>query len=353
MIKEIATGAEFGAGPKIYQLTYKAPVKVIPPVNGFLILADVPVLIDGGTSDDATWAEFNQDLASIGLKTSDIREVLVTHNHADHIGVASRLAAADKTLKVHCHEYEWYMVGATDSYREELRDILCSIIVTWGVPRDIVMMMRSKIVQALRHGGGVPVEQLVAYPQGKFKVAGLELEAILCKGHTDGLVCLWWPERGFLFSNDQVLEDVTPNPTLYLKPRGNRLCGLKDYLDGMKAIENLPVKLVMPGHGEVFTDLRAMIKRIHDSANKRRAKLLENLKSADAEPANILHLTQKVWGEMDPVNTFLGAREIHGFLEMLTEEGLVQSEIVDETSYYSLVKRSATDTKLEHLEGVS
>src|SRR5687767_3067760 len=91
---------------KVYQLTYKVPGKVVPPVNGFLILGKEPVLIDGGTNVDESFAEFEKDLASLGMKTDDLANVLVTHNHIDHVGLASRLAGNNRHLKVHIHEEE-------------------------------------------------------------------------------------------------------------------------------------------------------------------------------------------------------------------------------------------------------
>ncbi|MEQ1878693.1 MAG: MBL fold metallo-hydrolase, partial [Bdellovibrionia bacterium] len=100
MIKEVVAGGR----QRVYQLTYNVPTKVVPPVNGFLILADVPILIDGGASDEETYQEFHKDLATLGLKASDLGAVIVTHNHVDHIGLASRLAADNPALKVQVHE---------------------------------------------------------------------------------------------------------------------------------------------------------------------------------------------------------------------------------------------------------
>ncbi|MEQ1878830.1 MAG: MBL fold metallo-hydrolase, partial [Bdellovibrionia bacterium] len=242
---------------------------------------------------------------------------------------------------------EWYMVSATDEYREELRDILCSVIVTWGVPREVIGIMREKIVKALRLGGGIPLKQLIPYPKGPYKVGGVTFEAIHTPGHTEGLICLWWPERGILFSNDEVLEDITPNPTIYLKPRNERRCGLADYLDGLKNIENLPVQFIMPGHGDVFSNLKGKIAEIRQLTFDRQERVLKNLRGPDQEPITIIELAQKVWGDMDPMNMFLGAREIHGYMEMLCDQGIVQSEIVGDTSFYTLSKKSfSTETGL-------
>jgi len=314
---------------KVYQLTYKVPVKVIPPVNGFLVLADEPILIDGGISDDETFASFEADLATLGLKPLDIKHALVTHNHLDHIGLASRLAAMNPNLKVHVHEEEWYMVNATDAEREGFRSVLASIIVSWGVPADIVDLMKEKIVKYLRLGGGIPRSQVLPYPANRkpFTVAGITLEAIHCPGHTEGLVCLWWPEKQKIFSNDHLLEDVTPNPTLYIRPRNGKRCGLADYIHSLSFIENLPIKQALPGHGLPFTEVKARIEEVRGLCYDRRRKIIENLPSPDEEPTTILELTQKIWTDLDPVSMFLASREVHGFIEMMTDEGLINVEL--------------------------
>jgi glyoxylase-like metal-dependent hydrolase (beta-lactamase superfamily II) len=311
---------------KVYQLTYKVPGKVVPPVNGFLILGREPVLIDGGTSNDESFSAFQTDLASIGMKTADIGEVLVTHNHIDHVGLASRLAGDNRHLKVHIHEEEWSMVCASDSDRKELQRLLGEVICSWGVPPEIVELMKEKLITYLRLGGGIPRDQVLPYPEkAPLKVGGIELEAIHSPGHTEGLVCLWWPDKQKLFSNDQVLEDITPNPTIYLKGRNGKRCGLADYLHSLSFIENLPVKQVLPGHGLPFGELKARIDEIHGLTHDRRRKITQNM-IATEEPSSILDITLKTWGEMDPVSTFLGAREVHGFMEMMTDEGVVNVE---------------------------
>jgi glyoxylase-like metal-dependent hydrolase (beta-lactamase superfamily II) len=326
---------------KLIQLTYKVPLKVVPPVNGFLVLGAEPVLIDGGTSDDETFDAFKADLAQLGLKTSDITNVLVTHNHIDHIGMASRLAAEHKDLKVRVHEEEWYMVSATDEEREGFRQTLASVICSWGVPAEVVELMKEKLVKYLRLGGGISASQVLPYPsKEKFKAGGIELEAIHCPGHTEGLVCLWWPETGNIFSNDHVLEDITPNPTMYIKPRLGKRCGLADYLNSLSFIEDLPVKRVLPGHGLPFSDLKGRIEEVRGLAHQRRQKLIQNLVVAQ-EPLNVLELTLKTWGEMDPVSTFLASREAHGFMEMLADEGVVSMEMDGFVNRYTIVKSAA------------
>jgi glyoxylase-like metal-dependent hydrolase (beta-lactamase superfamily II) len=296
------------------------------------------VVIDGGTAVDESYDEFQKDIATLGLKTDDIANALVTHNHIDHVGLASRLAEANRHLKVHVHEEEWHMVCSDMAYKEDLRRVLGEVICSWGVPPEIVEMMKEKLIRYLRLGGGIPREQVIPYPTEKFKVGGIELEAIHSPGHTEGLVCLWWPDKAKLFSNDQVLEDITPNPTIYLRGRNGKMCGLADYLHSLSFIEDLPVKQVLPGHGLPFGELKARIDEIHGLTASRRNKITQNLMASD-EPMNILELTLKTWGEMDPVSTFLGSREVHGFMEMMTDEGVVKVEKDGLVNLYSVKKK--------------
>lgn len=322
-------------GNSVYQLTYDTPIRGIPPVNGYVIVGDRPILIDGGTSDDVTYAAFKKDLAEIGLTPASLGGILVTHNHIDHIGLPSRLAG-ELDIPVHVHEDEWYMVTANDEQRENFRKILVETFFFWGVPMDILTMMRDKIYAALRLGGGIPREKVVGYPSDRpLSLHGVNLEAVHCPGHTDGLVCLWWPQEKAIFSNDHVLETISPNPTIYMKPRNGQRCGLSDYLKSLSNIEHLPVEVIYPGHGHPFHDLKSRLRDIRGFAGERREKIARMLRDAEGKSFTILTLVQEVWGGLDPMQTFLAAREVHGFMEIFAEEGLTTVELRDGVGYHS------------------
>src|SRR4051794_697403 len=44
------------------------------------------VLIDAGYEHPSCWASFQDSLDALGLDVRDVRLVLLTHNHPDHVG---------------------------------------------------------------------------------------------------------------------------------------------------------------------------------------------------------------------------------------------------------------------------
>jgi glyoxylase-like metal-dependent hydrolase (beta-lactamase superfamily II) len=62
----------------------------MPMFNSYLIQCDVGyLLID--TSYEKDYQKFIQALDKLGVKTSDIKYILLTHHHDDHVGLASQL----------------------------------------------------------------------------------------------------------------------------------------------------------------------------------------------------------------------------------------------------------------------
>ena len=73
--------------------------------NSYLIVGDEPTLIDCGSSEG--YAALKRDLQSFGYAPKDIRRVIATHGHWDHLsGTAQLREESDAQLFLHPAECE-------------------------------------------------------------------------------------------------------------------------------------------------------------------------------------------------------------------------------------------------------
>jgi glyoxylase-like metal-dependent hydrolase (beta-lactamase superfamily II) len=131
-----------------------------------------------------------------------------------------------------------------------------------------------------------------------------------------------------MLAGDHLLAHISSNPLITRPlegpdPSGRRPHALLDYIASLRATRELPLKLVLTGHGEPVTDHAALIDerlRLHD---RRAAKLLRML--ADG-PLTAYEMALRVWSNVAVTQAYLTISEVLGHMDLLASRGQVVEE---------------------------
>lgn len=211
-------------------------------VNWVLVVDDTGVmLVDAGYPGDRD--DVLASLRQLGYAAGDVRAILLTHAHIDHLGSAIWFANEHRT-PVYCHADE---VGHTK--REYLEQVsLLDLAMRLWRPRWAIWS-----VHVLRSGGlirdGIPT----AEPLTAETAAGLPGHpmAIFTPGHTGGH-CSYVID-GVLISGDAL---ITGHPLL--RHRGPQLLpavfshSQQQCLRSLDALGLLETDILAPGHGDLW-----------------------------------------------------------------------------------------------------
>jgi glyoxylase-like metal-dependent hydrolase (beta-lactamase superfamily II) len=214
-------------------------------VNFYLVEdADGLTVVDSGLP--AMWTTLSDSLRSLGHSLGDIRAVVLTHAHFDHLGLARRLHT-DHQVPVWVHPDDAYIARHPYRYRHERSRFIFSLTHPAGLP-VLSQMARAGALQVKG------VEDLTFMNTGALPVPGAP-EVIFSPGHTSGHCGLFLRNRNVLFSGDAL---VTLDP--YTGRTGPRIVAGAATADSAQNLESLTqlastgADLVLPGHGEPWTD---------------------------------------------------------------------------------------------------
>jgi glyoxylase-like metal-dependent hydrolase (beta-lactamase superfamily II) len=291
-----------------------ANVYVIDEEGGGVALFDAGI----GTKEgrEALHAGFEK----AGLSLGDIRRIFISHGHLDHYGCA-RAAQEASGAPVYVHLRDHDKVTGRDRTKQRL-DLYAAWLTKLGAPLHLLEHVRVHWQDSRRMARPLEkVEALLPGVQLRFKHFGAEV--LHLPGHTPGLVCLWDAQHRVLFSDDHLLERVSPNPLLDLEDHKEPIHrALVEYLRSAKRVRDLPVTLVAPGHAEPFSGHVELIDRLLGFYQKRQQKLLALLR--EGGPQSPAELTPQIFPRAREHQLYLTLSEVMGNLEVLEDSGCVK-----------------------------
>ncbi len=313
--------------------TIKLPIPFeLGEVNAYLIERDPLTLVDCGVSTDDAYQVLVDELAVLGYRVADIQQLVITHHHVDHRGLASRIVA-ESGADVYTHPYSALWLERPDESRDRLDRFTHDIFREGGVPEPVIATM-NRVGEYMDMLSGEKLDATVKIGEGdRIEMGGRCWQTYHTPGHAGGMLCFYQPESRVMLVSDHLLRDVSSNPLIEMPadPGGERPKRLLDYLREMQRIAALDIAIAYPGHGDTVTDVPGLVESRLVFHEKRAEKLYGLF---GGQPRCLYELTQMMFPTVPETHQYLTLSEVLGHLDVLEREDRVAPELRNGLLYW-------------------
>jgi len=208
-------------------------------VNSYLVEESGEVtIIDAGAP--GLWKLVPTELAAMGRSLEDVRAIVLTHGHTDHVGYAER-ARKERGWRVMVHEADEALAKGevpNPAKQGTMRPGAMASFMWWALRHGLLRV--PSLTEVATYGDGATLD-----------VPGAP-RVVLVPGHTPGSAALHVPTHDALFVGDAMAT--------YAVTTGQRGPGIAPFcadreraLASLARLEPLDARLVLPGHGDPFT----------------------------------------------------------------------------------------------------
>jgi glyoxylase-like metal-dependent hydrolase (beta-lactamase superfamily II) len=306
---------------EIHRLSIPTPF-MVGRVNCYLIDDDPLTLVDCGPNSGKALDELETGLAGLGRGIADLERIVITHQHLDHLGLvgilARRSGAEVCALDLLAPVIEHF------SEHAESDDVLAErLMLRHGISEDVVAALRAVSRMARGWGGTAEVGRRLA-AGSSIEFAGRSFGVHHRPGHSPSDTVFFDAADGTLIAGDHLLKSISSNPLISRPLDGSQdedhPHALLSYMASLRATREMPVRVVLPGHGDAFSGHAELIDE-RFAMHERRARKIHGLLG---EPMSAHEIAHALWGTVAVTQAFLTLSEVLGHLDLLLERGQVR-----------------------------
>jgi glyoxylase-like metal-dependent hydrolase (beta-lactamase superfamily II) len=314
--------------PDLYRIIIPLPNSPLKDLNSYVIKSDDRnLIIDTGFNRGICFETMEKGLRDLEIDLSKT-DFMLTHMHSDHTGLVSRLATDNSKV-----------------YFSRIDSKVFNENIDWQAMLDYALhngFQLEELIKAIESHPGLKyspkkIPEFTLLDDGSIIQAGnYRLKCLLTPGHTEGHICLYEEEKQILFSGDHILYDITP----HIESWSYEVNSLKNYLESLEKIRNLPVKLVLTGHRNSFTDLKGRIDELKKHHEIRANEVLEvlgtNTMSAyDIAGGMTWDIDCENWDQFPVAQKWFAVGEAISHLLYLQSQGRVKRNKGEKTDTFS------------------
>jgi glyoxylase-like metal-dependent hydrolase (beta-lactamase superfamily II) len=256
-------------------------------------------------------------------------DFFITHLHADHFGLVSRLATATSKIYFNHPDAEilkvWGRWEAMILYAGQN-----------GFPKDALNAALKSHPAYKFHSEVIP-ELSILKENDTITLGDYLFQCIVTPGHTRGHTCLYEPTKKILISGDHILNDITPTIQCW----SDQDNPLKNYLTSLNKVYKLDVALVLPGHRRLFRNHRERIAELKKHHRNRAKEVLQILNKGPMNAFQVASemtwdITYESWEQFPVTQKWFATGEAIAHLRYLERKDMLLRKTEGDVTLFSL-----------------
>lgn len=229
-------------------------------INVYLVdEGDGWTLVDCGLDTPEARAIWEAVLGSREFGGRPVRQIVVTHHHPDHVGLAGWLAArCGAPVRMTAGE-----LAVAGRYADAARDVVAERTPLWhehGLPGPVAAALMAHMPRYAVQVHALPAHVDPIDTGRPLQLGGRSWRPVIGRGHSPEHLSLLEEAGDLMLGGDQVLPKITPNIAVW--PGGDP-DPLRSYLASLEAFAGIPSRtLLLPSHKQPLWGIGTRVEEI-------------------------------------------------------------------------------------------
>tara|TARA_B110000003_G_scaffold203741_1_gene202445 strand:- start:1439 stop:2476 length:1038 start_codon:yes stop_codon:yes gene_type:complete len=269
-------------GPGIFWIRMPLPISLNHINLWMLEEQDGWTLVDTGMATEDTKALW-EEIFSTHLNSKPVKQVIVTHMHFDHLGLAGWLV--EKWGATLCMSRTEYLSSRViiNEIKSDPPEATVAFFRAAGVEESILDEFKVRFNNRSDFVSPLPSHYKRLTDNQVLQIGSLQWTVIIVEGHSPEHICLHCKSLNIMIAGDQILPRISPN--ISVRPDEPRANPLHNFLRSCESLKNRLNKdvLILPSHGDPFYGVHL---RLQDMINEHK-KGLQDLLEFCSQPRSV------------------------------------------------------------------